>query len=97
MGSAAAFAIHKAKVEWFQEVRHPPVFEQACGTPPAFFFICCHLCSTLRRTEVADECVEQTMMSSRPRIWSTMILLSFPFLSVGASTCLAAAGESDEN
>ena len=25
VGSAAVFAIHKAKVDWFNEVRHPPV------------------------------------------------------------------------
>jgi len=38
------------------------------------------------------EWFNETMMSSRTRIWGTMLLLSFPFLSVGASTCTAAAG-----
>jgi len=39
-----------------------------------------------------DEWFRETMMGSRFRIWVTTILLSFPFLSVGAATCTAASG-----
>lgn len=34
----------------------------------------------------------EAMMGSQPRICATMVLLSYPFLSVGASTCVAATG-----
>jgi len=32
------------------------------------------------------------MMGTRARIWTTMILLGYPFLAIGASTCCFAAG-----
>ena len=41
----------------------------------------------------ADGGSKQTMMGSRFRIWVTMFLLSFPFISIGASTCAAAASK----
>ena len=33
-------------------------------------------------------------MGTRARIWFTMILLGYPFLAIGASTCSFAAGKS---
>jgi len=41
----------------------------------------------------ADGGAKQTMMGSRSRIWATRILLSFPFVLIGASTCAVAVGE----
>ena len=43
--------------------------------------------------EIADRGVKQTTMGSRPRVWTTIMILSFPFLAVGVSTCTAAAGK----
>ena len=33
------------------------------------------------------------MMGTRARFWVTMVLLAYPFLTIGASTCCFAAGE----
>ena len=41
----------------------------------------------------ADGRAEQTMMGSRPRIWATMFMISFPVLSIALSTYSVAAGE----
>ena len=35
-------------------------------------------------------------MGTRARIWLTMILLGYPFLAIGASTCSFAAGEASQ-
>ena len=43
--------------------------------------------------EEADRGAKQYMMGSRPRIWATMFLLSFPFIAIGVSATTAAAGE----
>jgi hypothetical protein len=89
VGSAAVFAFHKARVDWFQEVRYPSIPDFQVDTRRTVYY---RLSNAVFLIE-ADGGAKQTMMGSRPRIWATMILLSFPFVSVGASTCTAAAGE----
>ena len=89
MGSATVFAIHKAKIDWFNEVCHPLARDPRDDTRRAVYYRPGNTVSLFE----ADGGVKQTMMGSRFRIWVTMILLSFPFLSIGASTCAAAAGE----
>ena len=89
VGSTTVFIIHKAKVDWFNEVRYPFVLCSQDDTRRTVYYRLSNGVSLIR----ADGGTKQTMMGSRPRIWVTMILLSFPFMSIGISTCAAAAGE----
>ena len=89
VGSTASFVIHKAKVDWFNEVRYLPLLDFQDDTWHTVYYRLSNVMSLIE----ADGGTKQTMMGSRFRIWVTMILLSFPFMSIGASTCAAAAGE----
>jgi len=89
VGSTTVFIIHKAKVDWLNEVRYTSIL---CSQDDTRRTACYHLSNAVSLIQ-ADGGTKQTMMGSRPRILVTMILLSFPFVSIGISTCAAAAGE----
>jgi len=89
VGSTTVFIIHKAKVDWFNEVRYPSVLCSQDDTRRTVYYRLSDVVSLIQ----ADGDTKQTMMGSLPRIWVTMILLSFPSMSIGISTCAAAAGE----
>jgi len=90
LGSLTVFIIHNATLEWYHEVRYPPTL---VSRDAARCIVCYRFSGAKSLVEDADGCVEQTMMSSQPRIWATMIIASFPYLSITASTYSAAAGE----
>jgi hypothetical protein len=90
VGSAAAFTFHKARVEWFHEVRYPSIPDFQDDTRRTVYY---RLSNVVFLIEETDGGAKQTMMSSRPRICATMILLSFPFLSAGAATISGACGK----
>ena len=89
MGSTATFVIHKAKVDWFNEVRYPSVLNFQDDTSRTVYYRLSNVVSLIE----ADGGIKQTMMGSRFRIWVTMALLSFPLIFVGTSTCAAVTGE----
>lgn len=78
LGSTVVFATHKLTAQWFNEVRTPV---RHCPSNPN------------RLAEGTDGDAKQAMMGSRLRIWTSMIVLSYPFMAAAISTYSTVVGE----
>ena len=90
VGVSCAFIINRSSSKWVREVRYPSVLDCRDGMRCTVYY---HLSSAVLLVEDTDRDAKQYLAGSRPRIWATMFMLSFPFIAVAVAATSAAAGE----